>query len=77
MIPLITDPSDLDKMRAACKAAASTLDYLSGYIKPGITTAEIDRLCLEYITDELNVQSATVGYAPRATRPSPVRFAHR
>lgn len=71
MIPLITDPSDLDKMRAACKAAASTLDYLSGYIKPGITTAEIDRLCLEYITDELNVQSATVGYAPPGYTPFP------
>src|SRR5690625_5873290 len=68
---LVTDPKDLDKMRAACQAAAQTLDYLEQFIKPGVTTAEIDRLCLEYITDELNVQSATVGYAPAGYPPFP------
>src|SRR5690625_7414153 len=68
---LVTDPKDLDKMRAACQAAAQTLDYLEQFIKPGVTTAEIDRLCLEHITDELNVQSATVGYAPAGYPPFP------
>ncbi|HLR83287.1 MAG TPA: type I methionyl aminopeptidase [Paenalcaligenes sp.] len=68
---LVTDPKDLDKMRAACQAAAQTLDYLEQFIKPGVTTAEIDRLCLEYITDVLNVQSATVGYAPAGHPPFP------
>lgn len=71
MIPLITDPNDLNKMRAACQAAAATLDYLTTHVKPGITTAEIDRLCLEYITDELKVESATVGYAPPGYTPFP------
>lgn len=68
---LVTDPKDLEQMRAACQAAAQTLDYLGQFIKPGITTAEIDRLCLEYITDELGVQSATVGYAPPGYPPFP------
>src|SRR5699024_3724869 len=71
MIPLITDPADLDKMRAACVAAASTLDFLAQHVRAGISTGELDRLCLEYITDELNVKSATVGYAPPGHTPFP------
>ena len=71
MIPLITNHADLDKMRAACQAAASTLDYLAQFVRPGITTGELDRLCLEYITDELKVKSATVGYAPPGYTPFP------
>ncbi|HLU15150.1 MAG TPA: type I methionyl aminopeptidase [Burkholderiaceae bacterium] len=70
-MPLITNPADLDKMRAACQAAASTLDYLAQFVRPGITTGELDRLCLEYITDELKVKSATVGYAPPGYTPFP------
>src|SRR5690625_6662043 len=73
---LVTDPKDLDKMRAACQAAAQTLDYLEQFIKPGVTTAEIDRLCLEYITDELNVQSATVGYAPADRKSTRLNSSH-
>lgn len=71
MIPLITDPADLEKMRAACQAAAATLDYLDPHVRAGVSTAELDRLCLEYITDELKVKSATVGYAPPGYTPFP------
>lgn len=71
MIPLITDTNDLNKMRAACQAAAQTLDYLEQFIKPGVTTSEIDQLCVDYITNELNVKSATIGYAPPGYTPYP------
>lgn len=70
-MPLVTDPTDLDKMRAACRDAAKVLDYLSPFVKPGITTGELDRLTMEYITDELKVKSATVGYAPPGYPPFP------
>jgi len=70
-MPLVTDPTDLDKMRAACRDAAKVLDYLAPFVKPGITTGELDRLTLEYITDELKVKSATVGYAPPGYPPFP------
>lgn len=66
-----TDPADLAKMRAACQAAARILDYLTPYVKPGVTTGELDRLALEYLTDELKVKSATVGYAPPGYPPFP------
>ena len=41
------------------------------HVKPGVTTGELDRLCLEYLTDELKVKSATVGYAPPGYPPFP------
>ncbi|MCQ9616283.1 type I methionyl aminopeptidase [Paenalcaligenes niemegkensis] len=68
---IVTDPTDLDKMRAACQAAAATLDFLSEHIKAGISTAELDRLCMDFITNTLNVKSATVGYAPPGYPPFP------
>ena len=71
MSSLVTDPVDLDKMRAACQAAASTLDFLAPHVKAGVTTGELDRLCLEFITDGLQVESATVGYAPPGYTPFP------
>ena len=61
---LVTDPADLAKMREACQAAALILDFITPHVKPGVTTGELDRLCLEYLTDTLKVQSATIGYAP-------------
>ncbi len=71
MIDLVTDPTDLDKMRAACKAAAQTLDFLAPHVKAGVTTGELDRLCMDFITNELHVTSATVGYAPPGYPPYP------
>lgn len=71
MTDIISDPKDLEKMRAACQAAASILDYLEQHIKPGITTGELDQLCMDYINDVLHVKSATVGYAPPGYPPFP------
>ncbi len=67
---IVTNPADLDKMRAACQAAASILDYIEPFVKPGVTTAEIDRLCLDRMT-EIGVTSATIGYAPPGYPPFP------
>lgn len=60
---IVTDPTDLDKMRAACQAAAAVLDFIAPHVKPGVTTGELDRLCLQHM-EQLGVQSATIGYAP-------------
>jgi methionyl aminopeptidase len=68
---LVTDPSDLNKMRAACQDAAKVLDYLAPYVKPGVTTGELDRLTMDFITNVLKVKSATVGYAPPGYPPFP------
>ena len=54
-------PVDLTKMRAACKAAANTLRWVGNMIKPGMTTAEIDRM----------VHNDTVR---RGGRPAPLNY---
>ena len=60
----IKSAEEIGKMREACQTAASVLDFIAPHVKPGVTTGELDRLCLEYMTDELKVKSATIGYAP-------------
>ena len=40
-----------EKMRVAGKLAAECLDMITDYIKPGISTNKIDKMCYEYIRD--------------------------
>ena len=40
-----------EKMRVAGKLAAQTLDEVTPFIKPGVTTNKIDKICYEYIRD--------------------------
>ena len=40
-----------EKMRSAGKLASQTLDMLTGYVKPGISTDKIDELSYEFIKD--------------------------
>ena len=41
-----------EKMRKAGSLASSTLDMITSYIKPGISTNKIDELCYEFIKDK-------------------------
>ena len=41
--------ADFEGMRKAGRLAAETLDYIAPFVKPGITTGELDRLCHEFI----------------------------
>ena len=40
-----------EKMRLAGKVASQTLDMITNYVNPGITTDKIDQLCYEFIRD--------------------------
>lgn len=42
---------DFEGMRKAGHLAASTLDFITPHIKPGVTTAELDELCHNFIVD--------------------------
>lgn len=59
-------------MRIACKMAAKVLAYTGKFVKPGITTLELDRLADDY-TLSIGGLSACIGYHgyPRATCISP------
>ena len=50
-----------EKMSVAGKLAAQTLDMITEYIKPGISTNRIDQLCYEFIKDN-NGYSAPLFY---------------
>ncbi len=52
---------EIKKMTKACRIAAETLVYLEKYIKPGISTNEIDELCNDFMQTQGAV-SACLNY---------------
>jgi len=51
----IKTPEQIEKMRVAGRMAAEVLDLIGEYVVPGVTTAELDRICHDHI---VNVQKA-------------------
>lgn len=51
-----------EKMRVAGRLAADVLDMIGDYVKPGITTGELDRICHEYITTVQDAIPAPLNY---------------
>lgn len=47
----IHDESCFEYMRKAGQLAAQTLDYITPYVIPGVTTEKLDTLCHNFITD--------------------------
>lgn len=45
----IKSQREIELMRNTCKLAAQTLNYIEQFIKPGVSTEEINELCHEYI----------------------------
>lgn len=60
MIPVKT-PREVEKMRAACRAASEILDRVADFIRPGLTTGEVDAHAAELIK-EAGCTSAFLGY---------------
>ncbi|GAB4213879.1 MAG: type I methionyl aminopeptidase [Rhodoferax sp.] len=67
----IKDAQGIEGMRQAGRAAGALLDYLADFVKPGITTNELDRLAEDYTTRVLGAVSAPLNYAPGGHRPYP------
>lgn len=67
-IPLRTE-EELIKLREACKLAADVLVMIEPYIKAGVTTGELDRICHDYMVNEQKVIPACLNYHgyPKAT----------
>ncbi|HSG91276.1 MAG TPA: type I methionyl aminopeptidase [Pseudomonadales bacterium] len=51
-------------MRAAGRAAASVLEMITEHVRPGITTGALDKLCHDFIVDELGCIPAPLNYQP-------------
>ncbi|MEO6351504.1 MAG: type I methionyl aminopeptidase [Burkholderiaceae bacterium] len=59
-IPL-HDAAAFSAMHAAGRIAADTLDFIEPYIKPGVSTAELDRLCEDFMRAAGSIP-ATIDY---------------
>jgi methionyl aminopeptidase len=57
----IHPPEDFAGMRAAGTLAAECLDMITPHVRPGVTTAELDRLCHDFIVAH-DAQPAPLNY---------------
>lgn len=67
----IKTPVEIDEMRLACRLAGEVLDYIEPFVKPGISTEELDRLCHDYMVMTQGCTPAPLNYAPPGYQPYP------
>ena len=67
-IPLRTE-DEIVKLREACKLAADVLIMIEPYVKEGVSTGELDRICHDYMVNVQKVIPACLNYHgyPKAT----------
>lgn len=53
---------DFEKMRCAGQAAAEVLDFITPYVRIGVTTNELNDLCHKFITQEQHAIPAPLNY---------------
>jgi len=58
---ILHSKEDFEGMRKAGKLAAETLDFITPYVKEGVTTLELNDLCHKFTTDHGAI-SAPLGY---------------
>ena len=59
---VIKSAEDIEKMRIAGRLAAEVLEMIGEYVKAGVTTDELDRICHDYIVNEQDAIPAPLNY---------------
>ncbi|WP_343728251.1 type I methionyl aminopeptidase [Duganella sp.] len=59
---LIKTPEQMVQARVAAQLAADVLTMIAPHVKPGVTTAYLDKLCNDYIVNVQQAIPANVGY---------------
>jgi methionyl aminopeptidase len=67
----IKTPQEIEKMRIAGRLAGEVLDYITPFVKAGVTTDELDKLCHDYMVDVQDCIPAPLNYAPGGHKPYP------
>jgi methionyl aminopeptidase len=62
MSVIIKSQDEIEKMRAAGHLAGEVLEMIGEYVKPGITTGELDKICHDYIVNEQEAIPAPLNY---------------
>ncbi|HMM44855.1 MAG TPA: type I methionyl aminopeptidase [Candidatus Macondimonas sp.] len=55
-------PEEQEKMRVAGRLAAQVLEMIGPYVRPGVTTERLDRICHDYIVGEQRAIPAPLDY---------------
>ena len=71
MAVTIKNAEEVEAMRVAGRLAAEVLDFVTPYVKPGVTTGELDRVCHQYMVEVQGTVPAPLNYAPPGYRPYP------
>ncbi len=58
----IKNAEEIEKMRVAGRLAAEVLEMIEPYVKPGVTTEELDQICHKFITEEQDAIPAPLNY---------------
>jgi len=58
----IKTADEIEKMRIAGRLAAEALEMIGEYVKPGVTTGELDRICHDYIVNTQQAIPAPLNY---------------
>jgi methionyl aminopeptidase len=58
----IKNPDEIEKMRVAGRLAADVLTMIEPHVQAGITTAELDQICHDYIIKEQKAIPAPLNY---------------
>lgn len=59
---LIKSPDAIEKMRVAGRLAAEVLTMITPFVKAGVSTLELDKICHDYIVNVQNAIPACLGY---------------
>ncbi|MDE0419880.1 MAG: type I methionyl aminopeptidase [Gammaproteobacteria bacterium] len=62
-------PDEVGKMRTAGRLAASVLEMIGEHVVPGVTTEDLDRICHDFIVDELDCVPAPLNYTFGSDQP--------
>ena len=58
----IKTAEEIAQMRIACRKAAQVLEMIEPHVQAGVTTAQLDQLCHDYITQTLGCTPAPLNY---------------
>lgn len=58
----IKTAEEIEKMRIAGRLAAEVLEMIAPYVKPGVTTGELDKICHDFMVNEQDAIPAPLNY---------------
>lgn len=67
----LKNPEEIEKMRLAGRLAAELLDYVTPYVRAGVTTGKLNDLCHAYMVEEQGTTPAPLNYVPPGYKPYP------